>query len=124
MKKKTFLGLTVLSSIALIAGIAVAVRPSNDSVGVHAEATSQATMPAGWSKEGETANNTIAAFTDATKGNSILLTRGSAEGTLKARSTLTTVKGNTYYNVSFDAKRLMVLPSKLPLLSTKMVQPL
>ena len=104
MKKKTFLGLTVLSSIALIAGIAVAARPTNETVDVHAEATSATTMPAGWSKEGETANNTIAAFTDATKGNSILLTRGSAEGTLKARSTLTTVKGNTYYNVSFDAK--------------------
>lgn len=104
MKKKTFLSLTVLSSIALIAGIAVAARPTNDTVGVHAEATSTTTMPAGWSKEGETTDNTIAAFADATKGNSILLTRGSADGTLKARSTLTTVKGNTYYNVSFDAK--------------------
>ena len=35
MKKKTFLGLTVLSSIALIAGIAVAARPTNETVGVH-----------------------------------------------------------------------------------------
>lgn len=106
MKKKTFLGLTVLSSIALIAGIAVAARPTNETVGVHAEATSATTMPAGWNKEGETTDNTIAAFTDSTKGNSILLTRGNADGTLKARSTLTTVKGNTYYNVSFDAKTM------------------
>lgn len=105
MKKKNILGLIVLSSLMAVAGLTSLNKVTRDSVGVHAETSStEAATPDGWSKEGEDANNTISAFKDATEGNSILLKRTSAEGTLKARTGLIAVKANTYYNVSFKTK--------------------
>lgn len=104
MKKKNILSLTVLSSLMAIAGFSSFNRVSADSVGVHAAETTSTTMPTGWEASGVTADNTISPFKDPVQGNSILLKRTVAEGVLKARSTLTTVKPNTYYNFSVNAK--------------------
>lgn len=104
MKKKNILSLTVLSSLMAIAGFSSFNRVSADSVGVHAAETTSTTMPTGWEASGVTAENTISPFKDSVQGNSILLKRTVAEGVLKARSTLTTVKPNTYYNFSVNAK--------------------
>lgn len=104
MKKKNILSLTVLSSLMAIAGFSSFNRVSADSVGVHAAETSSTTMPTGWEASGVTAENTISPFKDPAQGNSILLKRTVAEGALMARSTLTAVKPNTYYNFSVKAK--------------------
>ena len=104
MKKKNILSLTVLSSLMAIAGFSSFNRVSADSVGVHAAETSSTTMPTGWEASGVTAENTISPYKDPVQGNSILLKRTVAEGALMARSTLTTVKPNTYYNFSVNAK--------------------
>lgn len=104
MKKKNILSLTVLSSLMAIAGFSSFNRVSADSVGVHAAETTSTTMPTGWNASGVTADNTISPFKDPVQGNSILLKRTVAEGVLKARSSLTTVKPNTYYNFSVNAK--------------------
>lgn len=104
MKKKNILSLTVLSSLMAIAGFSSFNRVSADSVGVHAAETTSTTMPTGWEASGVTADNTISPFKDPVQGNSILLKRTVAEGALMARSTLTTVKPNTYYNFSVKAK--------------------
>ena len=104
MKKKNILGLTVLSSLMAVAGLTSLNKVTRDSVGVHAETSTEANMPSGWNKQGEDENNTISAFEDSTQGHSILLNRTSAEGSLKARTGLINVKGNTYYNVSFKTK--------------------
>lgn len=87
-----------------IAGFSSFSRVSADSVGVHAAETTSTTIPTGWEASGVTADNTISPYKDTAQGNSILLKRTVAEGVLKARSTLTTVKGNTYYNFSVNAK--------------------
>ncbi len=104
MKKKNILSLTVLSSLMAIAGFSSFNRVSADSVGVHAAETTSTTMPTGWEASGVTADNTISPYKDTVQGNSILLKRTVAEGVLKARSTLTAVKPNTYYNFSVNAK--------------------
>ena len=104
MKKKNILSLTVLSSLMAIAGFSSFNRVSADSVGVHAAETTSTTMPTGWEASGVTADNTISPYKDPVQGNSILLKRTVAEGVLKARSTLTAVKPNTYYNFSVNAK--------------------
>ena len=104
MKKKNILSLTVLSSLMAIAGFSSFNRVSADSVGVHAAETTSTTMPTGWEASGVTAENTISPYKDPVQGNSILLKRTVAEGALMARSTLTTVKPNTYYNFSVNAK--------------------
>lgn len=104
MKKKNILSLTVLSSLMAIAGFSSFNRVSADSVGVHAAETTSTNMPTGWEASGVTADNTISPFKDPTQVNSILLKRTVAEGALMARSTLTTVKPNTYYNFSVNAK--------------------
>lgn len=104
MKKKNILSLTVLSSLMAIAGFSSFNRVSADSVGVHAAETTSTNMPTGWEASGVTADNTISPFKDPVQGNSILLKRTVAEGALMARSTLTTVKPNTYYNFSVNAK--------------------
>lgn len=104
MKKKNILSLTVLSSLMAIAGFSSFNRVSADSVGVHAAETTSTTMPTGWEASGVTADNTISPYKDPVQGNSILLKRTVAEGVLMARSTLTTVKPNTYYNFSVNAK--------------------
>lgn len=104
MKKKNILSLTVLSSLMAIAGFSSFNRVSADSVGVHAAETTSTTMPTGWTASGVTAENTISPYKDSVQGNSILLKRTVAEGALMARSTLTTVKPNTYYNFSVKAK--------------------
>lgn len=104
MKKKNILSLTVLSSLMAIAGFSSFNRVSADSVGVHAAETTSTTMPTGWNASGVTADNTISPFKDSVQGNSILLKRTVAEGVLMARSSLTTVKPNTYYNFSVNAK--------------------
>ena len=104
MKKKNILSLTVLSSLMAIAGFSSFNRVSADSVGVHAAETTSTNMPTGWEASGVTAENTISPYKDPVQGNSILLKRTVAEGALMARSTLTTVKPNTYYNFSVNAK--------------------
>ena len=104
MKKKNILSLTVLSSLMAIAGFSSFNRASADSVGVHAAETTSTTMPTGWEASGVTADNTISPYKDPVQGNSILLKRTVAEGALMARSTLTTIKPNTYYNFSVNAK--------------------
>lgn len=104
MKKKNILSLTVLSSLMAIAGFSSFNRVSADSVGVHAAETTSTTMPTGWEASGVTTDNTISPYKDPVQGNSILLKRTVAEGALMARSTLTTVKPNTYYNFSVNAK--------------------
>ena len=103
MKKKNILSLTVLSSLMAIAGFSSFNRVSADSVGVHAAETTSTNMPTGWEASGVTAENTISPYKDPVQGNSILLKRTVAEGALMARSTLTTVIPNTYYNFSVNA---------------------
>lgn len=104
MKKKNILGLAVLSLLTVGAGLSCVGLASADSVGVHAAAEASVSMPDGWNAEGANESNTVSAFVDSDQGNSILLKRNSAEGTLKARSALTAVKGNAYYNFSVSAK--------------------
>ncbi len=104
MKKKNILSLTVLSSLMALGGLTSLNKVSFDTVGVQAETSLNSSMPSGWNKQGENENNTISAFEDSSQGHSILLNRTASEGTLKARSGLVNVKGNTYYNVSFNSK--------------------
>ncbi len=104
MKKKNILSLTVLSSLMALGGLTSLNKVSFDTVGVQAETALSSSMPSGWNKEGENENNTISAFEDSSQGHSILLNRKDSQGSLKARSGLVNVKGNTYYNVSFNSK--------------------
>ncbi len=104
MKKKNILGLTVLSLLTVGAGLSCLGSASADSAGVHAAAEASSSVPDGWSVQGANESNTVSAYVDSDQGNSILLKRNSAEGALKARSSLTSVKGNTYYNFSVSAK--------------------
>ena len=121
MKKKNILSLTVLSSLMALGGLTSLNKVSFDTVGVQAETSLNSSMPSGWNKQGENENNTISAFEDSSQGHSILLNRTASEGTLKARSGLVNVKGNTYYNVSFNSKTTDTASVQIVLLNIKIM---